>query len=311
MATTPKTLHTITLAGLFSAVACTSANAAALPESDPVRISTSVGALRGESREYVFQEDGSRMSQLNWKIPNTPIGKLKMQWNINPFFTLDVQGWKTLDSKSSSMDDYDWEDGNGPWSDWSYSPTRFHGASEINAAFYAWLVTQPMWKVGLAAGYQKTHFSWTAIGGHYIYDDGRYEGNFPAGQAAIEYRQRFELPWIGVASTWTHGAFEVNLLAKYSNRVKSDSTDNHLLRDLNFEDRSRHANYYGLAIDAGYYVIPNVKLYSELTLSQFKRSKGHEYVYETSTGTRDYSPDGSVGQRNQSYTASVGIQASF
>lgn len=312
MATTPRKIHITAFAGFFSVLACSNANAVS-PENNPIRLDASVGMLRGEAREYVFQDDGSRLSQLNWKIPDTPIGKLKMQWDINSFLTLDVQGWKTLDTSTSGMDDYDWDYGNGhgQWSDWSHSSTRFHGASEINAAFYAWLVNQPTWKVGFAAGYQKTHFSWSDTGGHYVYNNGQDVGDFPAGQTGVEYRQRFELPWIGFASKWSYGSFEANLLAKYSDRVKSGTTDNHLLRDLNFEDRTRNGNYYGLSVDAGYYIIPNVKLYSELTFSRFKRNKGHEYVYDTSTGEHDYSPDGSIGLRNQSYTASIGIQSSF
>ena len=313
MAIKPHNAYTLVCAGLFSALACSGAHAAAASDSGAVRVSTSVGMLKGESREYVFQDDGSRLSQLNWKIPNTPIGKLRMQWDISSYLTLDVQGWKTLDTSTSSMDDYDWDYGNGHghWSDWSHSPTRFHSASEINAALYTWLITQPTWKAGLATGYQKTHLSWSAMGGHYVYNDGQDVGDFPADQRGLEYRQRYELPWIGIASKWSHGAFEMNLLAKYSNKVKGDATDNHLLRDLHFEDRSNDGSYYGLSVDAGYYVIPNLKLYSELTLSQFKRNKGHEYVYDTATGERGYAPDGSVGQRSQSYTASIGIQSSF
>ncbi len=80
----------------------------------------------------------------------------------------------------------------------------------------------------MTAGYQEARFSWTRQeAGSYIYDNGRYIGNFPHGVRGIGYSQRFKMPYIGLAGDYRIGDFECNVLFKYSDWVNAHDNDEH------------------------------------------------------------------------------------
>ncbi|MBG6246090.1 hypothetical protein CS369_17345 [Candidatus Symbiopectobacterium sp. 'North America'] len=86
-------------------------------------ISGALGWLEGKSHENVYMENGDKLSQLDWKIKQTPIMAMAVNWDIFPHITLNARGWTTFAERSAKMDDYDWlYDDQAHWSEWSYHP---------------------------------------------------------------------------------------------------------------------------------------------------------------------------------------------
>ncbi|KAE9771251.1 omptin family outer membrane protease, partial [Escherichia coli] len=128
-----------------------------------------------------------------------------------------------------------------------------------------WIFQGDNYKAGVTVGYQETRFSWTATGGSYNYDNGAYQGNFPAGERGIGYSQRFSMPYIGLAGQYRFNDFEFNALFKFSDWVRAHDNDEHYMRDLTFREKTTDSRYYGASVDAGYYVTPHAKVFAEFT----------------------------------------------
>lgn len=209
---------------------------------DSVTTSLSVGVLNGKSRELVYDTDtGRKLSQLDWKIKNVATLQGDLSWEPYSFMTLDARGWTSLASGSGHMVDHDWMSSEQPgWTDRSIHPdTSANYANEYDLNVKGWLLQGDNYKAGVTAGYQETRFSWTARGGSYIYDNGRYIGNFPHGVRGIGYSQRFEMPYIGLAGDYRINDFECNVLFKYSDWVNAHDNDEHYMRKLTFREKRK------------------------------------------------------------------------
>ncbi|EMP6174914.1 omptin family outer membrane protease [Citrobacter amalonaticus] len=281
---------------------------------DSVIVSTSLGWLGGESKEYVYDTDtGQKMSELNWKINNAAIIKGDISWEPLFWLTLNAKGWTTLASSSSGMDDYDWMDaGQSHWTDWSNSPnTRLNHANEFDVNAKLWLLKSESYKVGGVVGYQQTRFSWTAFGGHYQYDNGDEIGDFPSGERAIGYKQKFSMPYLGLAGGYRYRNFELNALFKFSPWVEAKDNDEHYMRDLTFREKTSGSNYYSASMDVGYYITPSAKIFTEFTWSKYSQGKGGSQLIDRVSGESEYDGGDATGIENKNYSLTAGLQYRF
>lgn len=277
-------------------------------------VSTSAGMLSGKSHETVYDADtGRKVSQLDWKIKNVAIIKGDMSWDAYSFLTLNAQGWTSLASGSGHMDDYDWMNENqSGWTDHSSHPsTNVNYANEFDLNAKGWVFQNEQYKAGLMAGYQQTRFSWTATGGSYDYDNGAYKGEFPAGERGIGYSQRFSMPYIGLVGQYRINDFEFNALFKFSDWVRAHDNDEHYMRDLTFREKTTNSRYYGTSIDAGYYVTPNAKVFTEFTYSKYEEGKGGTQIIDTTSGESASIGGDSAGISNRNYTITAGLEYRF
>ncbi|MEX7609506.1 omptin family outer membrane protease, partial [Enterobacter asburiae] len=208
---------------------------------DSLAVSASAGMLSGKSHEMVYDEaTGRKISQLDWKIKNVAILKGDITWDAYSFLTLNSRGWTSLASGSGHMDDYDWMNAKqSSWTDHSSHPaTNVNYANEYDLNVKGWILQGDNYKAGVTAGYQETRFSWTATGGTYNYDNGAYQGNFPAGERGIGYSQRFSMPYIGLAGQYRFNDFEFNALFKFSDWVRAHDNDEHYMRDRTFREKT-------------------------------------------------------------------------
>ncbi|CNI45645.1 outer membrane protease [Yersinia frederiksenii] len=282
--------------------------------SDSIKTSIALGFLGGESKEYVYDTDnGQKLSELNWKIKNTAIIKGDISWDAFNWLTLNARGWTSLASSSSGMDDYDWlTPGQSNWSRWSTHPnTQLNHANEFDVNVKGWVLNTPKYRVGTIFGYQKTRFSWAASGGSYSYDNGARTGNIPPDTPVIAYNQQFSMPYLGLAGMYRYQDFEFNALLKFSPWVTAKDNDEHYARNLTFHDKSNNSRYYSATVDAGYYVTPNAKVYTELSLSKYEEGKGGSEIIDRTTGNKGYVGGDAAGIENMNYTVSVGMQYRF
>lgn len=282
--------------------------------SDSFSVSASTGALSGDSQEKVYDTDtGRKLSQLDWKIRNVAIVKGELSWDAYSFMTLNARMWTSVATGSGRMDDYDWLDRNQ--SDWthhsSHPDTSMNYANEYDLNLKGWLFVHDNYKAGVVAGFQETRFSWTANGGTYSYNNGIDVGSFPAGERSIGYSQRFSMPYIGLTGQYRINNFEFNALFKYSDWVTARDNDEHYLRGLNFREKTKKSRYYGIAIDGGYYITRNARVFAEFAYSKYKEGKGGTEIIDYSDGSAEFAEGNAAGISNKNKTITAGLQYVF
>ncbi len=289
----------------------------------PEKVSTelSLGTLSGKTKERVYapEEGGRKVSQLDWKYSNAAIIKGSINWDLFPRLSVGASGWTTLGHKGGNMVDRDWLDKNKPdiWTDKSRHPdTRLNFANEFDLNIKGWLLNEPDYRLGLMAGYQESRYSFTARGGSYIYssDDGFRDttGTFPDGERAIGYKQLFKMPYIGLTGSYRYEDFELGGTFKYSGWVESSDNDEHYdpSKRITYREKVKDQNYYSVAINAGYYVTPNAKVYVEGTWNRITNKKGDTTLYSRNDNTYDYSKNG-AGIENYSFITTAGLKYYF
>ncbi|WP_198155978.1 omptin family outer membrane protease [Herbaspirillum autotrophicum] len=302
------------LAGLSFGAAAESTLMLKQDKAGDLAVEVGVGRMQAESREYVYDAaSGNKVSQLDWKASNVPVLKAALSWSVNPWLTVDARGWTAISSGANSMHDYDWLiAGQSDWSHISYSPdTRLHSAHEIDLSATAWLLRRPGYKIGMVAGYQQTYFNWTAYGGSYSFWNGTARGDFPAGQPIISYRQLFRAPYVGVRGHYYHQQWEFNALVKFSPWVGIDDYDTHHLRNTDFTERSGNSRYYGINLDAGYHVTPDVKLFAAVSWNKYLQGRGPTTQRDMNTGTVYFHEGDAAGMDNKNYAVTVGVKYRF
>ncbi|MDC9588068.1 omptin family outer membrane protease [Xenorhabdus sp. XENO-10] len=276
-----------------------------------VSVNASLGWLSGQSNEYTYSpENGRKFSELNWKFKNTTIIKGDLSWDALPYLTLNARGWTTLSSGSGKMDDYYWGNPNrSKWTHWSHHEnTKLDDASEFDVNLKGWVLKQSNYKLGGLFGYQQTEFNWTASGGSGVYNNKVYDlKNKPV----ITYQQKFSMPYMGLTGQYRYQDFEFNALLKFSPWVQAKDKDEHILRNSTYKTKISQSRYYAVSVDAGYYITPNMKIFSELSWNKFANSKkgSIEATNHSNRSSHTYNNAGSMDNTN--YTISAGVQYRF
>ena len=279
----------------------------------PVTISGALGGLEGESHENVYMDNGYKLSQLDWKIKQTPIMKMVFNWDISSDMTLNARGWTTFAKRGAIMDDYDWlYSDQTHWSEWSHHPnSRLNYANEFDISVQSWAVSQPYYRLGGIAGYQQTRFSWTALGGYYQYDNGATVGEFEQGTNLGGYRQQYDVPYLGVSGVFRYQNFELSALAKFSPWVKSRDNDEHYYRQLTFRDEGNYGRYYSVLVDIGYYLTSHARVFTALSWSKYDESRGGTQIIDQVSGDQGYIGGHAAGISNEYYMVTAGLAYRF
>ncbi|TQO04914.1 UNVERIFIED_ORG: omptin [Citrobacter freundii] len=285
----------------------------------PKKVSTdiSLGALSGKTKERVYDPVGGRkVSQLDWKYSNAAIIKGAINWDLMPRVSVGAAGWTTLGSRGGYMIDQDWLDASNPgtWTHESRHPnTRLNYANEFDLNIKGWLLNEADYKLGLMAGYQESRYSFNATGGTYIYSEGGFRneiGSFPDGKKGIGYKQRFKMPYIGLAGSYRYDDFEFSGALKYSGWVRTSDNDEHYLRETTFRSKVKNQNYYSVAVNAGYYITPNAKVYVEGTWNRVTNKKGDMSIYDRTDNTSGYDKN-NAGIENYNLMTTAGFKYYF
>lgn len=290
----------------------------------PEKVSTdiSLGALSGKIKERVYAptEGGRKVSQLDWKYSNVAILKGAINWDLMPRVSLGAAGWTTLSSRGGNMVDKDWQDPGipGTWTDKSTSPnTRLNYANEFDLNIKGWLLNEPDYRLGLMAGYQQNRYSFISKGANYIYSDPDDSSSFkdiigsvPDGERFIGYKQRFKMPYIGLTGSYRYDNIEFGGAFKYSGWVSASDNDEHYQRDLTFCSKVKNQNYYSLAVNAGYYVTDNAKVYVEGAWNRVTNKKGDTSIFDRSDNSYYYNKN-SAGIESYNFTTTAGLKYTF
>jgi omptin len=279
--------------------------------SDDISAGLSFGSLSGEAKERVY-EGKNKISQLNWKYNNAAIIKGEIAWDIMPWTTLGINGWTTLASKGSHMDDYDWDSGNqSRWTDHSSHPdTTLNYANEFDINIKGWLLKEENYRVGLMAGYKQSSYSWGSKGGSYNYDNGNDVGEFDKNERSIGYNQKFKTPYIGVTGLYRYENIEMSATFNYSGWVRATDNDEHYTRTTTFKGKVDNQDYYFLSATGAYYVTDNMKVYVEGVWSRMLNKKGTLSAHNYKEGTNIQDDDAS-GIEHTNIITTAGLKYNF
>ncbi|MCU7307010.1 omptin family outer membrane protease, partial [Escherichia albertii] len=84
------------------------------------------------------------------------------------------------------------------------------------------------------------------------------------------------MPYIGLTGSYRYEDFEFGGAFKYSGWVEASDNDEHYApgKRITYRNKVKDPNYYSVAVNAGYYVTPNVKVYVEGTWNRVTNKKG-------------------------------------
>lgn len=270
-------------------------------------INAAAGYLGGESNEYVYDEMGRKLSELNWKINGAAIIKGEVNVDFLPWLTGNARGWSTLDSSNALMDDYDWMNpAQSGWTDWSHHPdTDLNYANNMDFNLRGWFLQKPNYKLGATAGYEQSSFDFLAKGGCYQYNNGLYTGCFANSEPMIGYQQTFETVYLGLTGKYLVNNFELNATVKYGPWVQANDVDQHFARNLVFNESGENSNFSSVTVAAGYHVNPRAKVFFEAAFNQFTNGKAD---MELNNGIDTYFINNAAGLGNNNYVLALGVQ---
>lgn len=283
---------------------------------DGISFSSSLGYLGGESKEYVYEE-GRQISRLDWKMKNAAIIKMEANYDVLSWLSVNAAGWTTLSSGSGQMNDFDWQDAkSSKATDRSYSSATLNEANEYNLSVRGWFLNAENYKAGVIAGYQVTRFSMTAKNGTYDhagsdanddYDPSatRDRGTFELNKPLAGYKQTYRTPYIGLIGKYAVNDFEFSGLLKYSHWAKAKDNDNHYLTGATSTNEGRNAELWAAQVEAGYWVTPRTKVFTEGTYTYYPNKHGKARQW----GSDGYQEvNGGSGMQNRNWTISAGVQ---
>lgn len=291
------------------------------------KVSTSLafGVLSGGKVKEIVYNNNFKLSQLDWEIKTTPTAHAEFSLQLSPLTSINLKGWSTLKDSTNTMNDYDWLDPNkhDRLTDWSNHPnTKLNYANEIDINLNKTLISTPNYQVGALVGYQNNNMSWTSKGGTFQYSEVDQEDNYLPGSAlanrgefdpntpGIAYQQKFKTPYLGLSAQYKFRKLELNSTLKYSPWVKAQDTDHHYARDIEFKTEVKDSHFYGLNFNAGYYVKPNLKLFSEVNWTEFRLGKG-QLNYTSNPDQTTLSLVNGGGISNQHVNFNLGAQLRF
>ncbi len=275
-------------------------------------VNAALGALSGESLEYVYGFGKQKLSQLNWKIGYSPILKAQINYEMFPWLSLNGQGWITLAKGRSTMDDYDWMNPfQSRWTDWSHHKnTQLTTANASDLNVRGWLLRRPNYKIGASLGYERNAFTFLSKGGCFQYLSGELEGCFPTELPVIRYQQTFRTVYAGLLGEYTLEKFSLGLVLKFSPLVQAQDIDKHYLRNLTFKDTGENSRYYSATLSVGYYLTTQTKLFAEASYDRYSLGRGDTNIISHDWGTSQLLPD-SAGLSNKNYSLALGFHYQF
>lgn len=283
------------------------------------------GSLTGRAGEYVYSVpgDGSKLSQLNWQIGDTPVvgGRLMLQaWDG---MTLRFGGW-TAASSRSGMDDFDWLygfDGFNSWSDWSHSgDTRLAKALQADLSTSLRLYQSEQFQLNLLAGYRATTFKMNSYGGDYIYSSLFFRdtaSSFDPNHLTIAYQQWWNTPYLGLGTSTAIGPIGIDAEVIGSPFVIARDKDYHDLRQILFKQPYARHRMAGATLEAHYALTSSISLFAHLEYQRFFQAKGSSEIIDGS-GAADGSgvqvertPKGSAGSDANTLVLALGVRAAL
>ncbi len=288
-----------------------------------VSVQGSFGLLNGTAQENVYTGLGGRryhLSELDWDLRNVALAGAQVSVALKNTVWLNAGLWGAVTKGSGQMSDWDWqlEEFDSPWTDWSLSEVDLTRAwlLDLNAA----VELTRFGKLGFRGivGYKFNTWKWQDYGLRHIYSS---QPAMPGGfrndvaedphNTAIIYEQNFHIPYLGAGLNFASGAWVLEAYGLFSPYVLADDRDQHLLRHLDFEETfNKGGQYYGLGLRATWLFTEHGYLSAALDGQLIPEMIGDTTVTETDTGLQRTSRN-TAGISSESWMFSLGLGGRF
>lgn len=267
------------------------------------------GVLRGEANEYVYNPDGSVLSRLIWQFDNDAVVQGSLAWSPVEWATIGVRG-RTALSGESTLNDFDYPGDicgiEGPFCQSTSPNTVLRNADQIdvfvNARFYEF---QGVTLSGVA-GYRFDHFAFAARGG-----TSNYAPPFPD-EIGITYDQRWQAPYFGLQADGQWNRFSLEARVTGSLWVDGRDSDNHVFREVQFQENFQQSDLIAASIKAGYVIADNLSLTLGYDYDRWFTAKGSTTITEYGTGLAPITFDGdAAGANAETHTITVGVKYAY
>lgn len=253
-----------------------------------VSVAVHTGVLTGVSHEYVY-ENGSKLSELIWKMNANPALNVDLDYDIGPRLALYAKGSFGL-SGNNYMTDYDWLARpffNG-WTDRSqHNDTKLDRYFSIDAGLKYDFFERAAATFSLLGGLKYTEAKWTAYGGDYVYSSFALRdtiGSFPDGEKGISYRQSLPLIYSGFGIDYKKERFSLGVTVLGGATIGASDRDNHFMRDIYFLEEFEVGAYLGIKGKAAYAITKKAELFLSAAFDNYFTIKGPTEMYDLNTG---------------------------
>ncbi len=275
-----------------------------------------MGYLSGESNEMVYwpSVNNHKASELTWKIDDLYMVGFGASLRAGKWFTVNFDGWFKATDGDGTMDDYDWMQPGGPWTDWSHhEDTDVTDGSiiDINGEV-SFLRTSRVTFNGIL-GYKRDNFGWESRGGEYIYSVNGFRdvgGSFDDNALAISYEQTLEAPYLGVGIKADFGKFKLDARTIYSPLVKGEAVDYHHMRNLVTYDDFSDGDMIGVDVAGSYMFSNNLSMEVALSFQSYDTMQGDSEWHYNDVGQVVFVNDG-AGMDQESAMMSVSLLYMF
>ena len=194
------------------------------------------------------------LSELTWDIKDLLYAGVMLRLDLGERWAFQASHWEAITKGRGGMTDYDylipWI-----WTDFSDGTVDINRAYmfELQAAWAFWR-PQPA-QVQLLGGYRQLYWDWSQYGGDYIYSVNGFRdfrGAFPDDENGINYEQTFYVPYVGVGGRASWRQLSLQGYLHYSSIAWARGFDEHVLRDLFFEDTFDRVTYYAAGMSLVY-----------------------------------------------------------
>lgn len=272
----------------------------------------SVGLLNGSAVESVYTTvEGSRykLSELDWDIKNVVMVGANLSVALQNKIWLNAGLWGAATQGSGQMNDWDWllEEQGSPWTHWSLSDVDITRASLLDFNVAVEVIRVGGLGVRGIAGYKYNAWQWEDHGIRHIYSAGGGFRNDVAeddGSTGIIYEQWFHIPYLGVGLNYTNSGWVVDGYALVGPYITANDRDQHLSRQLYFEEDFTGGQYFGAGARAAYVFPCGIFLSTALDGQMIPEIIGDTTVFNQRTGQRETSTS-TAGIENQVWMLSL------
>ncbi len=283
--------------------------AAPLTVAKGIEVEAALGFMQGEANEFVYRQDGSRLSQLVWAFDNDLVFKGGIA--VRPWHWLAVGArFMTNVTDGSTMDDYDWFRPGEPnyamcaaTNGYCYShhpDTQLDNFLSVDA-YAAATFYENQW-IGLKAlaGYKRDSQSWEAFDG-----PSNYQQCTP-GALSISYRQVWQAAYLGLQlnGEWDRWTLQGRVIGSWWASGKDQDT--HHFTSTHYAEPFGESDMVGANAHIGYRLTDNWSLKAEYDLQQWQLAKGPSYQQNTKTGETEVSNWNAAGGESIAQTVLLG-----
>jgi plasminogen activator len=280
-----------------------------------VSLDLGLGVLTGKANEYVYNEDGRKVSQLSWKYDNDLMLRGGAEWTPLHWLTIGLKGGINV-TQDSTMDDWDWiyvrgygradycDDGTLCHS--HHDDTDLERKATADVYLAGTVLREGTISLAGLAGFKHDYSKWKAYGGISNY------GDLPDG-LGITYAQTWETPYLGIQFQAALGRWSFLSTGVGSWWASGHAEDIHHLRGLFFKDELGTTNMIGAMARVGYQLANGCVVNFQYDYERFGTAKGLTNIPVASIGGNYVSSitEPEAGADNTAHTVSLGLNYKF